>query len=108
MEVGRGEGQTCGTVTREVGICFKSIWVEVNIDTDTGAEVVGDERIIVLLEGAGDEVLTVQAGDTAPGALDFPVVETMENVVEGSKLELGIESNLADEGGFKATRVGGL
>lgn len=98
MEVGIGEGRACGTATREVGICFKSIWVEVSRDTDTDAEVVVDERIIVVLEGAGEEVLTGQAGDTAPAASDCPVVEPTKNVVEVSRLELVRESNLADEG----------
>lgn len=63
------EGQGCETVTREEGVCFKSIGLGVSIDLE-GAT---DSKFVVILEGisnAEEEVLVVteQAGDTVTGA----------------------------------------
>ena len=78
------EGQRSETVTREGGICSKSIGLEVSVGLERAAgtkpTVVVDLGPPVILEGitgAGDEgsVVTVQAGDTVTGVLDSPAAE---------------------------------
>jgi len=87
--LGVDDERRSGPVTREEGVLFKSIGLEVTVGlvraADTEPEVVVDVGTIVILEGitgAGEEglVVAVQADGTATGALDSPAAELRDDL----------------------------